>query len=341
MKICTKCVLPETFPGIKFNSEGVCNFCLDFKGVKNLESEKKEYLAKFEALIKELRGKSDYDCTLSYSGGKDSTYTLQLLKEVYKLKVLAVTFDNGFISEQAFKNIRTVTENLGVDNVIFKADFQVLKKLYNAAIEKPLFSMKALERASSICNCCIAFVKYTTLKIALEKEIPIMAWGWSPGQAPIRSSIMRMNPAMFKSTQEMYRKPMLEVIGDEINRYFVTEDEFKKCKNPPFNVNMLAFVDYDENKIIEQIKELGWISPKDVDPNSTNCLLNAYANKIHIQKHGFHPYAFEIAGIIRSGSMERNEGIKKIYGDTSDDGMLALIKAKICTVQKRGLWGKL
>ena len=168
-----------------------------------------------------------------------------------------------------------------------------------------------------------------------------MAWGWSPGQAPIRSSIMRMNPAMFKSTQEMYRKPMLEVIGDEINRYFVTEDEFKKCKNPPFNVNMLAFVDYDENKIIEQIKELGWISPKDVDPNSTNCLLNAYANKIHIQKHGFHPYAFEIAGIIRSGSMERNEGIKKIYGDTSDDGMLALIKAKICTVQKRGLWGKL
>ena len=175
MKICTKCVLPETFPGIKFNSEGVCNFCLDFKGVKNLESEKKEYLAKFEALIKELRGKSDYDCTLSYSGGKDSTYTLQLLKEVYKLKVLAVTFDNGFISEQAFKNIRTVTENLGVDNVIFKADFQVLKKLYNAAIEKPLFSMKALERASSICNCCIAFVKYTTLKIALEKEIPIMA----------------------------------------------------------------------------------------------------------------------------------------------------------------------
>jgi hypothetical protein len=37
-------------------------------------------------------------------------------------------------------------------------------------------------------------VKFTGLKIALEKQIPIMAWGWSPGQAPIRSSIMKINP---------------------------------------------------------------------------------------------------------------------------------------------------
>jgi len=27
MIICKKCILPETFPGIKFNDEGVCNQC--------------------------------------------------------------------------------------------------------------------------------------------------------------------------------------------------------------------------------------------------------------------------------------------------------------------------
>ena len=126
MKICAKCVLPETFPGIRFNEAGVCNFCLDFKGEIALKEEKQEYYHKFQDLIKQVKGKNDYDATLAYSGGKDSTYTLYLLKKVFKLQVLAITFDNGFLSEQAFKNTRTVTENLGVDSLIFKADFTLL-----------------------------------------------------------------------------------------------------------------------------------------------------------------------------------------------------------------------
>ena len=27
MKRCTRCVLPETFPGIQFDEEGVCQYC--------------------------------------------------------------------------------------------------------------------------------------------------------------------------------------------------------------------------------------------------------------------------------------------------------------------------
>ena len=29
MKRCTKCIMPETKPGISFNKEGVCNACLN------------------------------------------------------------------------------------------------------------------------------------------------------------------------------------------------------------------------------------------------------------------------------------------------------------------------
>jgi len=327
MKICSKCILPETFPGIKFNAEGVCNFCQEFKGVEHLEAEKKEYLAKFEALIKEVKGKNDYDCTLSYSGGKDSTYTLYLLKEVFKLRVLAITFDNGFISEQAFKNIRTVTEKLGVDNIIFKADFQLLKKIFKAGIDNPMYSPKALERASTICTSCIGLVKFTTLKIALEKRIPIMAWGWSPGQAPIRSSIMKMNGELFKTTQEMYRKPMHDVVGDEINRYFLTETQIKNC-DFPYNASPLAFTVYNEENILAVIKKFGWISPKDLDQNSTNCLLNSFANMIHKDKFHFHPYVFEIAKMVRESFMERQAGLEKIE-QFEDPGTVAAIKEKL------------
>ncbi len=139
-----------------------------------------------------------------------------------------------------------------------------------------------------------------------------MAWGWSPGQAPIRSSIMKINPTLFKSTQETYRKPMEEIAGAEINRYFLTEDQFKNNESFPYNVSPLAFMDYDEHKIIKKIEKLGWINPEGLDSNSTNCLLNTFANYIHIEKHKFHPYVFEVACMVRTGVMTRGDGLSKI-----------------------------
>src|SRR3989339_707957 len=329
MKICENCVLPETFPGISFDQEGVCNFCRDFKGEDNLKEEKEEYFVKFQDLIKQLKGGGDYDCALPYSGGKDSTYTLYLLKEVFKLKVLAITFDNGFLSEQAFRNIRTVTENLAVDSLIFKANFQLLKKLFVAGMENKMYSPKALERASTICTSCIGLVKFIALKLTLEKRIPIMACGWSPGQAPIRSSIMRINPALFKSNQETYRKPMLKIAGEEINRYFLSDEEFNNPEKFPYNVSPLAFMEYDERKIVKKIEELGWLYPKGLDANSTNCLLNSFANEIHIEKHGFHPYAFEISGMVRTKVMSRDEGMEKIYQGQKQDEVIESSKKKL------------
>lgn len=329
MKICTKCILPDTFPGISFDEHGICNFCRDFKGEEALNEEKAEYYEKFQELIKQTKGTADYDCTLSYSGGKDSTYTLYLLKEVFKLRPLTITFDNGFVSEQAFKNIRTVTENLGVDSMIFKADFQLLKKIFSAGIKNTMYSAKALERASTICTSCIGLVKFTALKIALEKKIPLMAWGWSPGQAPIRSSIMKINPALFKSTQETYRKAMEEIAGTEINRFFLTETQFKNTDSFPYNVSPLAFMDYDEQKIIKKIEKLGWINPEGLDSNSTNCLLNTFANQVHIEKHGFHPYVFEIAGMVRTGVMSRDEGLAKIYEGKENASTVDIAKHKL------------
>jgi predicted PP-loop superfamily ATPase len=328
MKICTNCILPDTFPGIHFDDQGVCNFCHDFKGQAALKEEKQEYYHKFHDLLKQVKGKSEYDATLAYSGGKDSTYTIYLLKEVFKLRVLTITFDNGFLSEQAFKNIRTVTENLGVDGIAFKADFQLLKKIFSAGVKDTMYSAKALERASTICTSCIGLVKFTVLKIALEKQIPLMAWGWSPGQAPIRSSIMKINPALFKTSQEMYRKPMHNLVGDEINRYFLSDEQFNSC-NFPYNVSPLAFMEYNEKNIIKKIKNLGWIKPRGLDSNSTNCLLNTLANQVHIKKFEFHPYVLEIANMVRAGVTPRNEGIDKIYRAKTNSTVIKLAMAKL------------
>jgi len=58
---------------------------------------------------------------------------------------------------------------------------------------------------------------------------------------------------------------------------------------------------------------LGWQAPIDTDANSSNCLLNAFANHCHITRHGFHPYVWEIANMVRQNVLSRDEGIEKIY----------------------------
>ena len=322
MRLCATCVLPDNFPNIKFDQAGNCNYCNSFKGEEKLKEDKAAYFEKFKELIEKLRGKGDYDCTLSYSGGKDSSYTLYVLREVFNLKVLVLTFDNGFVSEQTWKNIAALTENLQADSMVFKPNFAILKKIFRYAVNQPMYSPKTLERASTICTSCIGLVKFIFLKIAIEKRIPMMAWGWSPGQAPIRSSIMKINPALFKVTQDAIKKPMNKIAGDAINPYFLSDAQFADETLFPYNVSPLAFMDYDENKILEKLHQLGWRSPKDVDTNSTNCLLNSFANQIHIDRYNFHPYAFEIAEMVRTGVMSRKEGLEKI----SEPGNDATIK---------------
>ena len=66
-------------------------------------------------LLQEKKKASTYDVLVAYSGGKDSTYTLDVLVNKYNLRVLALTFDNTFISPRAEENIRNVCGALGAD----------------------------------------------------------------------------------------------------------------------------------------------------------------------------------------------------------------------------------
>ncbi len=312
MKICTKCVLPETFPGISFNEQGVCHLCQAYKGHDHLHQEKEIYRQKFESLLQQFRSLNGYDVLMAYSGGKDSTFTLYLLKQKYGLNILALTFDNGFISPLALENIRRVVENLGVDHILMKPRFDWLKRIFIEGSRTEIYPPKTLERASTICTSCMGLVKFISLKIALEKAIPFIAYGWSPGQAPLTAAIFKNNPTMIRAMQRAIQVPLTKIVGSDIQRYFLTDDDFVKYPRFPYNVSPLAFLNYNEPVIYETIKSLGWKQPTDTDANSSNCLLNSYANIIHRQRYLFHPYAFEMAKLVREGYLDRAEALAKL-----------------------------
>jgi len=320
MKLCTNCVLPETFPGITFDDAGVCNFCRQSEGLRSRhDSDKKRYADKFADLLQSLQapglaaGRS-HDVLMAYSGGKDSTYTLLLLRRKYGLRVLALSIDNGFVSPRALENIRAVTDALGADHLVFKPRWDTLRTIFRASATEELFARKTLERASTICTSCIGIVKSYCLRIAIEQGIPMIGFGWSPGQAPVQSSIMRTNPALIRASQQAILVPLRRVAGDTVNGYFLEERHYAHAEAFPTNVHPLAWEHYDEGEILEKIATLGWVPPDDTDSNSSNCLLNAYANEIHLRRYKFHPYVWEIANMVRDGVLGREEGVQKIYG---------------------------
>lgn len=316
MHICTKCVLPDTFPGTTFNDDGVCNHCQNFTSFAATAEQREEYQQKLRDLL-EANSSASPQALVAYSGGKDSTYTLWLLKKKYGADVSAFTFDNGFISPQATKNIKSVCSNLDVPHKSFTRPKEVLHQLFrHGANTSDMFPMKTMERASTICTICSGFFKSLALGYALFKDIPLIAYGWSPGQAPIQSALQKTNPIFTKMSQANAMAPVVDVIGESARNFFLRDSHYDiPSEKWPTNVHPLAFEDYNEEAIKDVIRTLGWVDPTDVDSNSTNCTMNAFANQAHIDKFGFHPYAMEIANMVRQGTMSREEGIEKVYED--------------------------
>jgi tRNA(Ile)-lysidine synthase TilS/MesJ len=336
MKICSKCVLPNTFPGIRFNEEGVCQNCVNHHAKIHDGTAREKYRRKFDSVLSALSKQGTYDAIMAYSGGKDSSYTLKVLKEVYHLRVLAVVFDHGFVSPQALQNIHSVTQALEIDLIRFNPSERLLCQAFRASIGAEDFPMKALQRASSICNTCMNLVKSSVLKTAIEMSIPLVVYGWSPGQAPVQSSVIKLNSAMLEQTQEAVTRSLRGILGDDLKPFLLQDWHFyllESGEGTPgssgfYNIHPLTFLPYDERRILRDIEGLGWMAPKDTDGNSTNCLLNGFANQVHLDRYGFHPYASEVATLVREGFMTREEGLAKLAAP-ADERVMADVKRKL------------
>lgn len=328
MKLCTRCILPENFPGIRFDEAGVCQFCQRAPSPEALAQQQARLRDQFNQLVERVREREGHHCVMSWSGGKDSTYTLWLLKEKYGLRPLAFTLDNGFTSSAALKNMRVVSDNLGVDHILIKPRFDLLKQIFVAFTKPGIYPPRALERASAICNACMSLAKGMSLRLALERNIPIMAHGWSPGQIPLASAVHQTNPQMLRATLHTMRKPLEAVVGDQIAPYFPEEYHLEKAQEFPYNVSPLAFLEYNEEEAVRRIQVLGWERPQDTDPNSTNCLLNSFANLVHVKQMGYHPYAMELAGLVRNGYMTREEALGRLKIAASP-AVTAAVQAKL------------
>lgn len=110
---CSKCVLPDSTPGISFDKQGVCNFC---QSASPVEYHGEQIL---RTLLGMTRGEGKYDCIVNISGGRDSSLTILKAVKDYNLRVLALNYRNPLTHPVAQENIRKIQKKLKVDLVQF------------------------------------------------------------------------------------------------------------------------------------------------------------------------------------------------------------------------------
>ena len=118
-KICKKLVLDSSYPGIKFDENGISDQYWDYhKNVKNNWKANKEGLSELEKIISKIKknqANKDFDCILGLSGGADSSYMLHVIVKEFNLKPLVFHVDGGWNSEIAVSNIKNLVDKLQLD----------------------------------------------------------------------------------------------------------------------------------------------------------------------------------------------------------------------------------
>lgn len=119
LRRCSRCLLPETMPYIAYDADGVCNYC------HNHQPWEKHAPAVLEERLARVRSRDGSpDCIVAFSGGRDSSYGLHLLKTKFGMTPLTYSYDWGMVTDLARRNQARMCGKLGIEHIWISADIR-------------------------------------------------------------------------------------------------------------------------------------------------------------------------------------------------------------------------
>mgnify|MGYP006148084643 CR=1 FL=1 len=169
MKICKKCIQPDTRPRIYFDKNGICGACIWNEEKLKIDWNKREKELQEISNWAKKTSKSNYDCVVGISGGKDSTLQAITARDKLGLRCLLVNSEPEGITEIGKYNIENL-KNLGFDVISLRPNPRLMKKLIKRDFFKYLNPQKVTE-----------FSLYSSAYlIADEFNIPLIIQGENP-----------------------------------------------------------------------------------------------------------------------------------------------------------------
>ncbi len=129
---------------------------------------------RFEELLDSYRRKdgSNYDCIVAVSGGKDSYWQTYVVKTLYGMNPLLVTYHGNNYLPEGQGNLDRMRDVLGCDHLVFGPSVSTLRKL-NRVCFKKMGDMNWHAHAG---------IKTVPVRMAAQFNIPLVVWGeitWS------------------------------------------------------------------------------------------------------------------------------------------------------------------
>ena len=326
MKYCARCMYPmNAKPTIIIDDEdGICSGCKYHESRSSQEIDWKERQIKFEKILDEakkeakIRG-NNYDCIIPVSGGKDSTYQVYIVKEIYGLNPLLVTYNHVYNQESGLRNLENLVEKSGCDLIRFTSNPKSVKKL----------SRFMLETVGDLTWHYHAGIKTLPFKVAAEKNIPLIIWG-EHGFAELTGIVSLEDMVEFtRWTRKEHDMRGLEpkdvvekskgliTMGDLDPFIFPTDDELEKTGLR--GIYMSNFFDWDAKMAAEEVMKKWDFKPITYERQRTfiqYAKIDDHANDIHdylkFLKFGYGRATDDASIEIRHGRLTREEGIKLV-----------------------------
>lgn len=305
MKRCRKCLLPELVPGADIDMTGICSFCRNPAPHRTAASIATQFRDDLEATLATARnhGGSEYDCIVPLSGGKDSLYLLYRLKVDYGLRILAFTCDIDLPSV-AWKNIRLALRKLDIDHLIYTPAYSFLTKLFRYL----LCNQEARGAVYSVSYVYAPLFEGAAIRLAIEKNIPLVLAGYSPGQPEPERMLYEFAPSLIR--EEDWTPPHLKECGKfseaELAAFYNPQRLPKDTVFPRYLAPYHAW-DYDQEMVIRKVTELGLVQRSShASPIVSNYPINWLMMYSDLKHFGYNPYVPEFSALIREGKANLN-----------------------------------
>lgn len=323
---CTKCLLPATMPYIEFDSDGVCNYCRNYKP-RNKPRPVEELLE----LVDPYRRKAGNDCIVPFSGGRDSCYGLHLIVNELKMKPVTYTYDWGMVTDLGRRNISRMSAELGVENIIVADDISKkrrhIAKNLRAWLKSPHLGMISILTAGDK-----HFFRYVE-DIKAQTGINLNLWGINPLEVThFKAGFLGIPPnfaekrvythGAMKQLRYQYRRframldspgyfnsSLWDTLSGEYYRSFTKKSDY---------FHIFDYWRWDETQIDDTLARYDW--EKAPDTRTTWRIGDgtaAFYNYVYYSVAGFTEHDTFRSNQIREGDISREEALALVEDENS------------------------
>lgn len=309
MKHCTRCLLPETVEGIKFDEMGICQACQSSEQKIHIDWTERE--RQLRTLLEHYKSLANpYDCIVPISGGKDSTYQLYVMTQIYDMRVLAVTFSHNWFSEVGKQNLENALEQFNVDHIMFTPNRDLVNRL----------ARKSLYAIGDACWHCHAGVGAFPLQVAVKWRIPLLVWGESIAEMSGRAT--HYDPVR-RFDRDYFTKVSAKVYPDQMVCDYIQAQELAPFELPSIEeieavgvvgIHLGDYIFWDDERQMEFVRDYyGW-QETDIEGTykrykSAECRMPGVHDYTCYLKRGYGRATNHASIDIRAGLLTREQGM--------------------------------